>query len=136
MKAMILVIGVLMLASGCANLGDGKIAGTVDMEALANAADAAAPGMGYGDKIRTSEAALQNAMGKTPPGPFGSLPYSTERTGTLKDGTQFTEGDIADLRETLTPVVPAAIVRQISPATLWTPAPVPVADTNAPAVTE
>ena len=131
MREVLKVIAVVVLAvvaGGCASLtkglGDGKIAGVVDVGAIAGAANLVRPGTG--DAINTGEAALANAMGK---GPFGNLPYTVERTGTLKDGRQFTEADIADLRETYTPIVPDAIVKQIPASRLWD-APTP---TNTPA---
>lgn len=139
MKKLIMAMAVAVSLCGCASpwkFGDGKI-GPVSVDTVAGAADLARPGTGA--LIRHGETTLQNVMG-VKVGPFGGLPYTTQRQVILLDGTIITDAQIAKIIEILTPVMPAAIVRTVLPADYVT---VPVTNstpivvggfTNAPAI--
>jgi len=114
-------------------LGDGKLANTVPITAIADAAEVARPGSKA--IILAAEAQLKALTGKVEQGPFGGLPYTTTRQVVLKDGTRISEEQIAQIIEILTPVVPAAIVRVVLPAdyttsTVETPTTAPATTTT------
>lgn len=127
--------GALLVAGGCAKLGNGRVdlpgGAGIEVETLA-AAVAAAGQPAVATAIRAGEVQLAGVMGKTPAGPFGALPYRTQRDVVLKNGQRIGQEEIAQIVETLTPVVPDPIVRVVAPEDLRL---VPVA-TNAPAVQE
>ena len=136
------VAAMLLTATlGCAaarqNLGNNQVdipgVGAVPVETVARWADIARPGAGAA--IRMGEAGLQDALGRTPQGPFGGLPYTTARQVVLKNGTVITEAEIERIVEILTPIVPAAIVRVGAPPDYVT-APVATAADPAPATAD
>lgn len=120
----------VLVGAGCANLGNGMVdipgVGAIPIENIAGAMDAGAPGSG--DILRGGEAQLQAALGRTPPGPFGSLPYTVERQVVLKSGVVIKQDEIEKILEILTPTTPNPIIRVVAPEDFLT---VPVA-TNAP----
>lgn len=115
------LVGVLC-ASGCAQLtgglGDGRVLSVVEVGTAASLLDKAYPGSGAALKALSAGAA--DITGKVDKGPFGGLPYKVRRDVILTDGTSIPEERIAQIVETLTPIVPEAIVRVVSPASFGT----------------
>ena len=134
------VVVLAMFSTGCAQLregiGNGRVFGVVDVDDAAKAVDKLYPGSG--SALRAISSGAADLTGKTPIGPFGGLPYTIRRDVVLTDGTRIPEERIAQIVETLTPVVPAAIVRVVAPASFATapPSDKPDAPLPAPVLTE
>jgi hypothetical protein len=137
-------------ATGCSSfkgpdtLGNGTVdvGGVhIPVTALAAAADKIQPGAG--SIILSGDSQLMALTGNGPRGPWGKdIPFRTEYSGTLKDGTRFESDDIADLQVAFIPEV-QTIVQKVDPKTLWggkikpPPADTPTVSTNiSPAVLE
>lgn len=139
MKTMGMMLTAL-LVSGCASLsretaervdlGDGLVFDLIPVSAVAAGANALQPGAGsVVQQVERKLAAKREAR----LGPFNGLPFTTTRSVILKNGTVISEGEIAKIVETLTPIVPEPVTRVIAPSefgTTGTAAPETLGTTN------